>query len=795
MNGDNRRRIDGARDVLVGIIPDPKGQVEQITTALIYKYLHELDCRAVAAGGRRAFFVGKYEGFAWDKLLSPQISGDEKLKLYREATETMAANEKLPPVFRDMLRGADSPFRNAKVLGLFLKEIDGLDCADTEDLGDAYEHLLSIMGTQGDAGQFRTPRHIIDFIVAIVNPKKGERILDPACGSAGFLTAAHKHIMAANSDKRPGDKLTQTEKTALPKNIIGRDIDPGMARLATVNLYLHGVKMPQVAEYDTLSDDTFWREQYAVILANPPFMTPKGGIQPHDRFRVNARRAEVLFVDYIAEHLHATGRAGIVVPEGIIFQSQRAYKDLRKMLISEWGLYAVASLPSGIFQPYSGVKTSVLFLDRMRRSYKNILFVKIENDGFDLGAKRAPVSGSDLPEARRIICEWDGKKIKNKIAQVVAKDKIAEDGEYNLVGDRYIEIAANVGAYPMVKLGDYIEEQRQRIGNKIVEVFSISNTKGFINPNKQFGKKIASDNISNYKQVAAGDFAYNPARINVGSVAINSTAQHGAVSPMYVVFRIKDEKLHPSYLLSLLKSKEGIKHIRANAHGSIRQMLTFGGISSLVIPLPPMEEQKRIVAEIENYEKVRQGAQQIVDNWRPVINVNPAWTMVELNKICAVRRGQAITKKDVAVGDVPVIAGGQKPAYFHNCSNRNGDTITISGSGAYAGFVNFFAQPIFASDCTTIQANGEELDMKFVYCMLKNIQQEIYSLRSGMAQPHVYAKDVATVKIPLPPLKEQKRIVAEIKSEEQAVAECRELAEKMAEKIAATLAKVWGEKK
>ena len=464
MNGDNRRRIDGARDVLVGIIPDPKGQVEQITTALIYKYLHELDCRAVAAGGRRAFFVGKYEGFAWDKLLSPQISGDEKLKLYREATETMAANEKLPPVFRDMLRGADSPFRNAKVLGLFLKEIDGLDCADTEDLGDAYEHLLSIMGTQGDAGQFRTPRHIIDFIVAIVNPKKGERILDPACGSAGFLTAAHKHIMAANSDKRPGDKLTQTEKTALPKNIIGRDIDPGMARLATVNLYLHGVKMPQVAEYDTLSDDTFWREQYAVILANPPFMTPKGGIQPHDRFRVNnARRAEVLFVDYIAEHLHATGRAGIVVPEGIIFQSQRAYKDLRKMLISEWGLYAVASLPSGIFQPYSGVKTSVLFLDRMRRSYKNILFVKIENDGFDLGAKRAPVSGSDLPEARRIICEWDGKKIKNKIAQVVAKDKIAEDGEYNLVGDRYIEIAANVGGkFPMVKLGEVASSAKFR---------------------------------------------------------------------------------------------------------------------------------------------------------------------------------------------------------------------------------------------------------------------------------------------------------------------------------------------
>ena len=615
MNGDNRRRIDGARDVLVGIIPDPKGQVEQITTALIYKYLHELDCRAVAAGGRRAFFVGKYEGFAWDKLLSPQISGDEKLKLYREATETMAANEKLPPVFRDMLRGADSPFRNAKVLGLFLKEIDGLDCADTEDLGDAYEHLLSIMGTQGDAGQFRTPRHIIDFIVAVVNPKKGERILDPACGSAGFLTAAHKHIMAANSDKRPGDKLTQTEKTALPKNIIGRDIDPGMARLATVNLYLHGVKMPQVAEYDTLSDDTFWREQYAVILANPPFMTPKGGIQPHDRFRVNnARRAEVLFVDYIAEHLHATGRAGIVVPEGIIFQSQRAYKDLRKMLISEWGLYAVASLPSGIFQPYSGVKTSVLFLDRMRRSYKNILFVKIENDGFDLGAKRAPVSGSDLPEARRIICEWDGKKIKNKIAQVVAKDKIAEDGEYNLAGIRYREVVnyQNI-KWEVVSLGQLEKDGRVQFlrgqgmskkdileggANKCIlygEIYTLYEP--IIN------HVISKTNYAGKVFSVKGDVLL-PSTTTADALGIavaRSLNESGVILGGDInIVRTENKYVLADYLAWLISTPPLKNRLADFAKGVNILHISNNDIRRLRIPLPPLEEQKRIVAEIKS---------------------------------------------------------------------------------------------------------------------------------------------------------------------------------------------------
>ena len=163
-------------------------------------------------------------------------------------------------------------------------------------------------------------------------------------------------------------------------------------RLSLVNMYLHGFREPHIHEYDTLTSEERWNEYADVILANPPFMSPKGGIRPHNRFVVQSKRSEALFVDYMMEHLTANGRAGIIVPEGIIFQSQKAYRQLRKMLVEDY-LVAVVSLPAGVFKPYSGVKTSILILDRaLARRTDAIVFFKVENDGFDLGAQRRPVA-------------------------------------------------------------------------------------------------------------------------------------------------------------------------------------------------------------------------------------------------------------------------------------------------------------------------------------------------------------------------------------------------------------------
>ncbi|MBI5326800.1 MAG: SAM-dependent DNA methyltransferase [Deltaproteobacteria bacterium] len=343
---ETKQKIKNCRDILVGIVPSPEAQVQQITIALMYKFMDDMDKEAEEKhDAPPMFFAGEFAKYSWTKLLSPQVGNQERLNLYAEAIEKMNENKGIPHLFRDIFKGAFLPYRNPESLGLFLKEINGFTYDNSENLGNAFEHLLSIMGSQGDAGMFRTPRHIIDFIVDAVNPQKNENICDPACGSAGFLISAYKHIINANTKKKMGDILSPEEKKKLIKNFSGYDISPDMVRLSKVNLYLHGFPNPTIFEYDALSSEEKWDENFDVMLANPPFMSPKGGIRPHKRFSVQANRSEVLFVDYILEHLRPNGRAGIIVPEGIIFQSATAYKALRKLLIED-GLLAVVSLPA-----------------------------------------------------------------------------------------------------------------------------------------------------------------------------------------------------------------------------------------------------------------------------------------------------------------------------------------------------------------------------------------------------------------------------------------------------------------
>ena len=470
-----KRRIDTARDILVGKVPDPKSQVEQITIALIYKFMDDIDAESEELGGQRTFFAGDFAQYGWPRLVRAGLGGHEMLNRYAEAIAKMPENPGIPPLFRDIFNNAYLPYRDPETLRAFLKVIDEFTYDHSERLGDAFEYLLSVLGSQGDAGQFRTPRHIIDFIVAVIDPKKDETVLDPDCGTAGFLISSYKHILKANIDDEGNSTLTPDEKGALATNFNGYDISPDMVRLSLVNLYLHGFVEPHIAEYDTLTSEERWNEYADVILANPPFMSPKGGIRPHRRFSVQPKRSEVLFVDYIAEHLTPTGRAGIIVPEGIIFQSQTAHKQLRKMLVENY-LVAVISLPAGVFQPYSGVKTSILLLDKaLAQKTDRIAFFKVENDGFDLGAQRREIAENDLPQVREELGEYLGRlragesgmgdgvaesgveytadNVQPEFGLVAEKGKIAAGGEYNLSGERYRESLRISAAFPFFPIG------------------------------------------------------------------------------------------------------------------------------------------------------------------------------------------------------------------------------------------------------------------------------------------------------------------------------------------------------
>jgi type I restriction enzyme M protein len=253
LDTDTKRRIDTARDILVGKVPDPKSQVEQITIALIYKFMDDMDAEAEELGGKRKFFTGNFARYGWAKLMSPGLGGHEMLGLYGEGITKMPENPGIPPLFRDIFKNAYLPYRDPETLKAFLKIIDEFSYDHSERLGDAFEYLLSVLGSQGDAGQFRTPRHLIDFMVEIVDPKKTETVLDPACGTAGFLISSYKHILKANVDAKDSSTLTPDEKGRLAQNFKGYDISPDMVRLSLVNMYLHGFTDPHIYEYDTLT--------------------------------------------------------------------------------------------------------------------------------------------------------------------------------------------------------------------------------------------------------------------------------------------------------------------------------------------------------------------------------------------------------------------------------------------------------------------------------------------------------------------------------------------------------------
>lgn len=450
LDAETKAKIDSARDILVGKVPDPKSQVEQITIALIYKFMDDMDRQSEELGGKASFFTGEFKKYRWSQLLDKRLAGHERLLLYAEGIERMNENKSIPQLFRDIFKGVFLPYRDPETLNLFLKEINDFSYDHSERLGDAFEYLLSILGSQGDAGQFRTPRHIIDFIVSAIDPRKADTVLDPACGTGGFLISSYKHILTANTKEHPGDLLSADERDRLMTNFSGYDISPDMVRLSLVNMYLHGFANPRIHEYDTLTSEDRWEERADVILANPPFMTPKGGIRPHNRFSIKSKRSELLFADYMVEHLAPGGKTGFIVPEGILFVESSSYQKFRRHIVENNFLYAVVSLPHGVFKPYASVKTHILLLDRrIAAQTTEIFYVDIECDGYTQSDTRQLVeqNENDLPKALEMLQAYRKEPSKNvltkrakrgdPVAYFVAKDQILSDPACALIGRWY----------------------------------------------------------------------------------------------------------------------------------------------------------------------------------------------------------------------------------------------------------------------------------------------------------------------------------------------------------------------
>jgi type I restriction enzyme M protein len=830
LDTDTKRRIDTARDILVGKVPDPKSQVEQITIALIYKFMDDMDAESEELGGKRKFFTGDYARYGWAKLMASSLGGHEMLGLYGEGISKMPENPGIPALFRDIFKNAYLPYRDPETLKAFLKIIDEFSYDHSERLGDAFEYLLSVLGSQGDAGQFRTPRHIIDFMVEVIAPQKGESILDPACGTAGFLISAYKHILRANTDAKGHSALTPDDRGRLAKNFKGYDISPDMVRLSLVNLYLHGFTDPHIFEYDTLTSEERWNEFADVILANPPFMSPKGGIKPHKRFSIQAKRSEVLFVDYMAEHLTPSGRAAIIVPEGIIFQSQTAYKDLRKMLV-ENSLVAVVSLPAGCFNPYSGVKTSILILDKsLAKTADTIAFFKVENDGFGLGAQRRAFDKNDLPQVQSELAAYlqalrsqqPTVGLQLTCGLIVPKDKIAANGEYNLSGERYREGGVRASSYPLVAIQEVAEvasgfgfpvDQQGKTDQQIpflkvsdmnlpgneIYITSWNNTVSRESLRKLGAKSFPKGTVIFPKIGAA--IATNKKRILSRESAYDNN----------VMGIVPGERIVSEFLYAVLQSFDLSDWASDSQPPSMRKSV----VEAQTFPLPPLEVQKEIVAEIEGYQKVIDGARAVLDHYRPHIPIYPDWPMVAIGDLCVIERGASprpihdfITDAPdgvnwIKIGDAEV--GGK---YI----TRTKERVTPAGAAksrrvqpgdfVLSNSMSFGRPYIMATDgCIhdgwlLLRDQSDRLDKDFLYNVLGStlVFTQFKQAATGGVVNNLNSEIVRRVKIPLPPLVAQQAIVAEIAIEQTLVAANRELITRFEKKIQATLARIWGER-
>lgn len=829
LDKDTKQTIDNARDILVGKVPNPVTQIDLITIAMIYKFMDDMDLENISLGGQRVFFVGDLEQYAWSKLLSATVGNSERINLYTQALEKLPYAKQIPQLFRSIFKDAFLPFRDGATLTLFLKEIDSLSYADSENLGDGFEYLLSVMGSQGDAGQFRTPRHIIDFIVAVVNPTKDDAILDPACGTAGFLISAYKHIVkTANEQKKP---LSVDAIKRIAQNITGYDIDPTMQKLSLVNLYLHKFATPKVYEYDTLTSEDRWRDKFDVILANPPFMTPKGGIRPHNKFGIKANKSEVLFVDYFMEHLTLNGRAGFVVPEGIIFQSATAYKSLRKMMVEDNYLYAVVSLPAGVFNPYSGVKTSILFFDRqLAKKTDKILFVDVKNDGFDLGAQRRPIKENDLPSALHTIQKYQ--KLYDKAdlqlpdnCLLVEKSKIAENGDYNLTASRYKQTAQIINSkWEMVQLGDVCELEsgsREKGGALTEGIPSIGgeqiDSNGKIRLSKM--KYISKDFFEHMKrgQLKSGDVLIVKDGATTGkSCYYDVCFESAAVNEHVFILRAKSNCL-PLYLYNIIRSNYFQDKLKNYIKGII------GGITSEIkniqIPLPPLGVQQEIVKELDGYQAIINGAQDVVDNWKPYFTINPNWPKVKLGDVCEInpKKSRIIgLSMDKEVSFVPMECLNIHQKDFREKETRklsdvftkytyfeNNDVLLAKVTPCFENGKSGIAKHLKnnigfgSSEFYVLRCNEKKILKEILYYIISNSQfiEEGKHHMTGTGGLQRLEKDyLANYVISLPSLNEQKAIVDRIAFEEQYINTCKEYIAHFKQKIADKIQTIWSSK-
>ncbi|WP_253829137.1 class I SAM-dependent DNA methyltransferase [Prauserella aidingensis] len=484
ITGELKSKVDRVWDTFwSGGISNPLEVIEQITYLLFLRRLDDLQtlqeskARGLGEPIENPTFLPEQEHLRWKRFKNDdpaamfEVVSEQAFPFLRKLGQSPDGDRS---TYSDHMKDArftiPTPALLTKVVGM----LDDIPMENRDTNGDLYEYLLSKIASAGTNGQFRTPRHIIEAIVEMMEPQPGDEICDPACGTAGFLVAAGEHIR-----EQHGDALYDEEKrTHFHRSMFhGYDFDSTMLRIGSMNLLQHGIEAPDIRYRDSLSEGASEDSgKYSLILANPPFA---GSLDYETTSKdlqrvVKTKKTELLFLALFLKLLKPGGRAAVIVPDGVLFNSSKAHKELRKTLVENQKLDAVVKLPSGVFKPYAGVSTAILcFTKTDDGGTDHVWFYDVEADGRSLDDKRQPIEANDLPdvlERWKLRTTTERDRARTEKSFTVPKEDVAAHG-YDLSINRYKEVVREEVEHraPQEIIAD-IEQLNDEIAKEMAEL-------------------------------------------------------------------------------------------------------------------------------------------------------------------------------------------------------------------------------------------------------------------------------------------------------------------------------------
>jgi len=454
ITGELKSKVDSIWDTMwSGGVSNPLSVIEQLTYLLFIKRLDELhtlkERKAARTGGaiEDPIFSKRQDHLRWSRFKESapeQMFDTVKDEVFPFIKSLGATGDDEGTTYSHHMKDALFIMPNPRVLANVVDKLDGIDMADRDTKGDLYEYMLGKIASAGQNGQFRTPRHIISMMVEMMAPTPKDVICDPACGTAGFLIAASEYLVKHHSDSIYKD--SKARKKFNEGTFHGYDFDPTMLRIGSMNMLLHGVENPDIRYRDSLAEsDEDDAEKYSLILANPPFA---GSLDYEATAKdlqqiVKTKKTELLFMALFLRLLQTGGRAAVIVPDGVLFGSSNAHKTLRQTLVEDQKLDAIVSLPSGVFKPYAGVSTAILFFTKTNSGgTDHVWFYDMKADGYSLDDKRTPQPDkTDIPDILKRWSKLKAEKDRPRTAQsfMVPKAEI-EANDYDLSLNRYKEV-------------------------------------------------------------------------------------------------------------------------------------------------------------------------------------------------------------------------------------------------------------------------------------------------------------------------------------------------------------------